>query len=328
MCGTRAPHLLAAPKFAEQRRPCRAVVVKRRRALPRKQCALQGIGPPPARPLPGKRLNGSQTPPFGIDPWRAFAKSFGMVSLSEVVAFCDARVRRAEIADFEGSHNGLQLENSGTVTRIGAAVDAGIEPFRLAVEREVDFLICHHGMFWDPPIPVTASRYRKLRCAMEGNLAVYGAHLPLDCHPEIGNNALLAEQLGLRKTGTFLPYEGTPIGLLAEGINSRQALHQRLQALFPGGVTMVSGGSEKLSSIAILTGSGSSAVPHLRAAGADTLITGELKQHFFNVAQEEGLNLFVCGHYATEVFGVQALAKEAGRHFNLPVEFIATDCPL
>ena len=115
-----------------------------------------------------------------------------MPSLQEIVAFCDQRTRRAEITDFDGAYNGLQLENDGTVSKIGAAVDAGTLPFQAAIEQGIDFLICHHGLYWTPPIPLTGSNHQKIKLALDNNLAVYGSHLPLDCHPEIGNNALLA----------------------------------------------------------------------------------------------------------------------------------------
>ena len=122
-----------------------------------------------------------------------------MPTLSEIVAFCDTRTRQAEVKDFPGAHNGLQIENNGKVTKIGAAVDAGQIPFEQALATGVDFLICHHGLYWTAPIPLTGSRYKKVKTALDGNLAVYGAHLPLDCHPEIGNNALLADALGLEQ---------------------------------------------------------------------------------------------------------------------------------
>ncbi|MEM0966741.1 MAG: Nif3-like dinuclear metal center hexameric protein [Verrucomicrobiota bacterium] len=251
-----------------------------------------------------------------------------MASLSEVVSFCDRRTRRRDIVDFAPAHNGLQLENDGTVTKIGAAVDAGEVPFRLAAERNIDFLIVHHGLYWVAPIPITGPHYRKTRLALENNLAVYGSHLPLDCHPEIGNNALLAKALGLTRIDTFLPYEGTPIGLVASSPESRQQLRSRLEQLFPSHVIAIEEGSENPGKVAILTGSGSSAVEHLSEIGVDTLITGELKQHFFNIAQEERLNLFLCGHYRTETFGVRALAEEAAEYFGLPWEFVETDCPI
>lgn len=251
-----------------------------------------------------------------------------MASLNEIVAFCDERTDQLNIKDFSGAENGLQVENNGTVTKIGAAVDAGAVPFEQAVAKGIDFLIVHHGLFWSPPIPVTGRHYRKLKSAISGNLAVYGSHLPLDAHPEIGNNALLARELQLEPERRFLDYEGTPIGLLARGIEQRAELRARLEALFPRGITAIECGPPKLERVALLTGSGRSALSRLKENGSDTLITGELRQEHYNLAQEEGFNLYCCGHYATEVFGVQALAREAAERFGLRWEFIATDCPL
>ncbi len=250
-----------------------------------------------------------------------------MATLTELVEYCDQRLRIREIVDFPGAHNGLQVTNTGEVTKIGAAVDAGLMPFQQAIEQGVDFLIVHHGLFWKPPIPVTGTTYAKLRAAFDGNLAVYGAHLPLDCHPELGNNALLAKMLGLKVTGWFLPYEGTDIAAKASPPSSRTSMREKLEGLFPS-VTAIEYGPDEPAAVGILTGSGQSAVSHLRRNGIDTLITGELKQEHFNVAQEEGLNLYCCGHYATETLGVTELAKELSAEFDLPWEFIATDCPL
>lgn len=252
-----------------------------------------------------------------------------MAQLSEIVAFCDRRTRHSEIKDFDGAHNGLQVGNDGTVRKIAAAVDAGLRPFELAIEAGADFLICHHGLFWSPPIPVTGGAYAKLKTALDGNLAVYGAHLPLDCHPEIGNNALLADALGLEKCGTFLSYEGTDIAVVAKGPEGgRTALAERLKARFPETYQAIEYGGSQPARIAILTGSGQSAVTRLKAEGIDTLITGELRQHHFNMAQELELNLYPCGHYATETFGVQALAAEAAAEFDLEWTFIEQPCPL
>jgi dinuclear metal center YbgI/SA1388 family protein len=252
-----------------------------------------------------------------------------MATLQETVAFCDLYTNRLKIKDFDGAYNGLQLGNNGTVTKIGAAVDAGLRPFEAAVAEGIDFLICHHGLFWTPPIPITGVDYRKVKTAVEGNLAVYSSHLPLDCHPVIGNNALLAKALGLKKVDTFLNYEGNDIATVALGpMGGRAELVEKLQDLFPDTYQSLEYGSEKPKRIGILTGSGQSAVPHLLENGIDTLITGELRQHHFNMAQELGLNLYPCGHYATEVFGVKALAAEIANKFQLEWQFLEQPCRL
>jgi dinuclear metal center YbgI/SA1388 family protein len=248
--------------------------------------------------------------------------------LDIITQFCDDRVKREEIPDFTGSENGLQIANNGDVTKIGASVDAGLDPFQKATTAGIDFLIVHHGLYWNPPIPLVDSSYKKIKMALDGNLAVYASHLPLDSHPEIGNNAILAHKLKLKPVGTFLPHEGVDIGLLAEGIDARKELVVRLKDLFPSGIKAIEFGSKNLEKIAVLTGSGQAAVGEVLAAGTDTLVTGELRQHHFNMAQELGLNLYACGHYATETFGVDALGQEVAKKFGLPYQFIDIECPL
>jgi dinuclear metal center YbgI/SA1388 family protein len=252
-----------------------------------------------------------------------------MPTLAEIVAFCDTRTRRADVKDFPGSYNGLQVENNGQVTKIAAAVDAGQMPFEQAIAANADFLICHHGLYWTTPIPLTGNNYKKVKTALDGNLAVYGAHLPLDCHPEIGNNALLAQALGLTQVGGCVNYEGNNVATITTGpTGGRSELAHKLKSLFPSTYQAIEYGSEQPERIAILTGSGQSAIDELSSNEIDTLITGELRQHHFNIAQELNLNLYPCGHYATEVFGVKALAKEVAEQFGLEWTFIETPCLL
>ncbi|MDR2513159.1 MAG: Nif3-like dinuclear metal center hexameric protein [Puniceicoccales bacterium] len=250
------------------------------------------------------------------------------ISLETLVNFCDTRTRRREVTDFPGAINGLQFAKQHPVQKIGAAVDAGLVPFQEAARQGVDFLIVHHGLFWHPQQPVTGAIYEKYRLLIENDIAVYSCHLPLDAHPEIGNNALLAAALHLPIQSWFLPHEGVPMAALCTSDLPREELSARLRALFPSSFTAIEFGSTKPSRIAILTGSGRSALSALAAVGCDTLITGELRQEHFNAAQENRWNLYPCGHYATEVFGVTALAKEAATHFRVPFAFIPTSCPL
>ncbi len=249
-------------------------------------------------------------------------------ALADLVAHCHQRLGLPGFPDFPGAHNGLQLENDGRVTRLGAAVDAGLHTFRAAAAAGVDFLVVHHGLLWDGARPFVGAQRERLQTAFAANLAVYSAHLPLDAHPELGNNALLARALGLSPTRGFLPYQGRDMGVIAAAPTDRAALRSDLGRLFPGGVTALEFGSAAPREIAVLTGSGMSALDSLAAAGVDTLITGELKQSVYNRAQEERLNLYLCGHYATETFGVKALAAELAKKFRLPWAFIDTENPL
>ena len=250
-----------------------------------------------------------------------------MPTLSDLVDYCDTRTRRAEFEDAPGAFNGLQVANSGRVTKIGAAVDAGAVPFRRAVEDGVDFLVVHHGMYWDMPRALTGAAYDRVRALIRGDCALYSNHLPLDAHPEIGNNALLARQIGLEPARGFMPNKGGDIGLIASSTLSRQTLRARLESLYSR-VVSVEFGSDRPGEVALCSGSGNSALAAAIAAGVDTLVTGELREEHFNRAQEERLNLFLCGHYATEVHAVKALAAELSGKFGLPWVFIATENPL
>jgi len=250
-----------------------------------------------------------------------------MAKLTDIVAYCDRVTRVAKFKDAPGAFNGLQVANGGRVARIGAAVDAGLVPFRGAVAAGVDFLIVHHGMYWDMPRSLTGPAYDRLETLVRGNCALYSSHLPLDSHPRIGNNALLARQLGLRPSRGFLPNAGGSIGRIAASRLTRKALRRRLEALYPR-VIAIELGSASPARVAFCSGSGNSAIQPMMDAGVDTLVTGELREEWFTVAQERRLNLYLCGHYATEVHAVRALAAEVSKKFGLPWEFIATENPL
>ncbi len=250
-----------------------------------------------------------------------------MPTLADLVAYCDQATRRTAWKDHPNALNGLQIENAGQVTRIGAAVDAGRVPFERAAAAGVDFLIVHHGLYWSAPQPLVGAHYTRFAAALRANLAVYSCHLPLDGHPELGNNALIARELGLVPDRQFLTPAGSePVAWSAPYSGSRQALTDALRHRYAR-VVAVEHGSPTPRRIAICSGSGNSAVPELPALGVDTLVTGELREEWYNFAEEHGLNLYCCGHYATEVHGVRALAAAAAAHFGLPWEFIATDNP-
>jgi dinuclear metal center YbgI/SA1388 family protein len=249
------------------------------------------------------------------------------VALQDIIAWCDAASGTPGFPDYDGACNGLQFENSGRVSKIGAAVDANLPTFGLAQQHHCDLLIAHHGMLWNRPRSYTGILRRKFGLLIEANIAVYSSHLPLDAHPVLGNNVSIARRLHLKPSGTFSPHEGRDIGVLAEGL-SRQDLRDRLASLFPAGIKGIEAGSAHPSRIAICSGCGEGAFEDFIATGADTFITGELPQRYFTEAMERRVNLYVCGHYATETFGVCELAEAAAREFGLPWEFLDTACPL
>jgi dinuclear metal center YbgI/SA1388 family protein len=246
----------------------------------------------------------------------------GMPSLTEIVRYADEVLRVAEIEDYPNALNGLQIENSGEATKIGAAVDASGRTMQIAVEREVDLLVVHHGLFWPGLQRITGAHYRALKLALAHNLALYSAHLPLDLHPTIGNNALLAAALGFEKTEPFLEMKGEPIGRRVEATLRRHELITRLEESLGGPVRCVGTGPMETKVIGIVTGGAGGEIYAASREGIDTYITGEAPHWAAVAAEELGINLFLGGHYATETFGVKALAAELAEKFKVPWEFI------
>ncbi|MBW8864276.1 MAG: Nif3-like dinuclear metal center hexameric protein [Verrucomicrobia bacterium] len=242
--------------------------------------------------------------------------------LQAIVAHCDKILRTAEIGDYDGAANGLQVENSGSVTRIAATVDASLATVKLAIAAKADLLIVHHGLFWSKTHPWTGKRYELLRSLMENNLAVYSSHLPLDAHPRIGNNVQLATALGLKNLKPFFFSHGQNIGLQTRQKISRTALAAKLGKATGAKPKTIPGGKEICERIGIVTGGAGGDLKTAVAEGVDTFITGEGPHWTFALAEELGMNVLYGGHYATETFGVKALAAELSKKFKLPWEFL------
>jgi dinuclear metal center YbgI/SA1388 family protein len=242
--------------------------------------------------------------------------------LRTIVAHCDQILRTAEIGDYDGAVNGLQVENAGAVTKIAAAVDASLATVKLAIAARADLLVVHHGLFWSSRQPWTGKNYELLRLLLENNLAVYSAHLPLDAHPKLGNNAQLCAALGLKNPKPFFESHGQKIGLEARRKISRTELAKRLERATGSQPKLIPGGSENCERIGVVTGGAGAELSLAAAAGVDTFITGEGPHWTFARAEELGLNVFYAGHYATETFGVKALAAALAGKFKLPSTFI------
>ena len=243
------------------------------------------------------------------------------VPLAEITAYLDEYLRIAQVPDLPNAVNGLQVENSGTIGAIVAAVDASqatiagvaAKASGRTMEEAAPLLLVHHGLFWDGNLPVTGRRYRRLAALLEHDIALYSAHIPLDLHPEVGNNVVLAERLGIRVEGWFGEYKGTLVGVWGQAPApwSRDALVaevNRALGTFGAGSRLIGGGPERVSRIGIITGGAGSMIGAAREAGLDTYITGEGAHHTYFDATEYGVNVIYAGHYATETLGVQALA--------------------
>jgi dinuclear metal center YbgI/SA1388 family protein len=243
-------------------------------------------------------------------------------ALPAITAYLDGLLDIPVFPDYPNALNGLQLENSGRVSKIGAAVDSGLKVIEMAVGDRVDLLLVHHGLFWGGSAPVSGPTYRKLAEAIGANLAIYSAHLPLDAHPEIGNNVILAADLGLAPVEPFFEFKGRPVGCFAGVDLDYATLLGRIEQRFGGAVWHCHAGPEHLKRIGIVTGGAGSELAQAKAEGVDTFITGEGPHHTFTLAEELGINLIYAGHYATETGGVKALADRVARAFELPWVFL------
>lgn len=251
-----------------------------------------------------------------------------MIALHEIVLDLNRSLRTNEIPDYDRALNGLQLANAGTVRRVAAAVDFSLETVQRAVAAEADLLLVHHGMFWGGLQPLMGARYERLRLAFANNLAVYASHLPLDCHETLGNNARFASVLGLLTDGRFGRHQGLELGVTGIGdIETQELVHRVRNVVEPLGTQLVVTGypaSRRTNRWAVLTGAGASSavLDEAIARDVDTLIVGEGPHHTAIEAHERGLVVIYAGHYATETFGVQALAEYVERRYALPWSFL------
>jgi dinuclear metal center YbgI/SA1388 family protein len=247
-----------------------------------------------------------------------------MAELASLIRQLDTELKIRDVPDYPGALNGLQLQNgSGNVRRIAAAVDACLPVVKAAAALPGPvLLLVHHGMFWSGAQCITGSVFEKLRAAMQADMAIYSAHLPLDVHPRLGNNAQLAKKLGIAKTTPFFDWKGLKLGLRASVNLTRTALLKKLTAALGGPVHVCEGGSQKIRQLGIITGGAGSEIAAVATTGVDTFITGEGPHWSYTAAEELGMNLLYGGHYATETFGVKAAAAWLAAKHRLPWQFI------
>ena len=245
-----------------------------------------------------------------------------MATVDQLVNYCRDLLRIEEIEDWTNALNGLQIGNSGAVTRIGAAVDVSTRTVEATITAGINFLIVHHGLFWPGLQPITGGRRRLLERAFQHDLALYSVHLPLDIHSVLGNNAQLAAAMNFETTEPFFEHKGQCIGLKARAQISRAELSGRLEHALGGPVKLFPAGPEQTNAIGLITGGAGSEIYAVARAGIDTFITGEAPHWAAVAAEELGINLVLGGHYATETFGVKALAAHLADRFDLPWEFL------
>jgi dinuclear metal center YbgI/SA1388 family protein len=249
--------------------------------------------------------------------------------LERIAHHLDALLRTAEVPDYPGAMNGIQVEHAGPVTRCAVAVDASVPTIQGAIAAGANLLIVHHGLFWSGAQPLRGRFYERVRLLLQHDVAVYASHLPLDLHPTLGTNPLLARALGLEPTAPFARFQQISVGVMGEADVDTATLADRARALAQreGGALVAVGviPGRRTRRWAICTGAGASSdtLREAAAANVDTLIVGEGPHHTGVEAQELGIAVLYAGHYATETLGVRALGTELERTFGLPWSFVA-----
>ncbi|MFN2382873.1 MAG: Nif3-like dinuclear metal center hexameric protein [Gemmatimonadota bacterium] len=246
----------------------------------------------------------------------------GALSRAALVAHLDEYL---EIGAWsERALNGLQVEGADAVTRIALATDAALATIAGAVEAGAQALLVHHGLFWGAAEPVAGPHRTRLAALLDGDLTLYAAHLPLDAHPQVGNNAVLAGLLEVAERAPFGRVGEQTIGWQGRlpAPLARAALAARLEALLEAPPDVLAFGPPTIARVAIVSGEGTGFIAEAAAAGVDALITGETSHIAWHRARELNLNVFFAGHYATETLGVQALGRHLAARFGVETVFL------
>lgn len=245
------------------------------------------------------------------------------MKLDELATYLNEYLSIDAVPDAPTAMNGLQVENGGEVTRVAAAVDASEAAISAAASRGCDLLLVHHGLFWGGQKAVCGRQYRKFKLLLDRNIAVYSAHIPLDVHAEVGNNVVLARELGVEVRGAFGAYkDATMLGVWGDLELRREVLAARLDDLLGARVKLVAGGPEVVRRVGIISGAAAGMIGDAVSLGLDAFVTGEGAHHTYFDAVEEGLNVYYGGHYATETWGVKALAAHLEARFGLGWDFL------
>ena len=240
----------------------------------------------------------------------------------ELVTYLDEYLHIADIKDY--GPQGLQVESGNDqIGKIGLAVDAAPPVIRAAAAWGADMLLVHHGVLWRTVDRIAGSLGERVRLFMAHGINLYAAHLPLDAHPVVGNNAVLAQMFGVNVAGTWAAPSGTPLGVWGEMVEKRplSTLTTEINEKLNTTARVLAHGSETVGTIAIISGFGADLVAEAKALGADTVLTGETSHANYWAASDYDMNVIFAGHYATETVGVQALGRHLTQEFELETKF-------
>ncbi|MHC5068148.1 MAG: Nif3-like dinuclear metal center hexameric protein [Planctomycetota bacterium] len=250
------------------------------------------------------------------------------VSRPVLISHLDHLLNAAAFADY--GPNGLQVEGRAEIHHLATAATASLSTCQAAVAAGADALLVHHGILWGGCQPITGMLRGRIACLLSAECNLLGYHLPLDAHPELGNNAWALQQLGAVDHDDFATYKGQAIGRrgrLGAGANVA-TLADQLHNLFNHEVIHCPGGPDTIEHIAVVTGGGQGYLAEAAAAGCQALITGETSEQTWHEAAELGIHCFACGHHATESRAIHHLGAILAEHFALTHSMIAEDNPL
>ena len=252
-----------------------------------------------------------------------------MAQRDEIIAYLDDLLEIAEFPDY--GPNGLQVPGAAEVSRVVTGVSAQRELFERAAAAGAELVLCHHGLFWDfHSRAIGPAMKERLRILFEADISLAGYHLPLDAHPEVGNNALICAALGLERAEPFAEYKGRSIGFVgrsAEGIPFAE-LRARCAAAFEQDPFVWECGPEVVHSVAIVSGGAPGDLPDAIAAGMDAFLTGEAAEHVMADARENGVHFIAGGHYETERFGIRRLGELVAERFGVDQQFVEIPNPI
>ena len=236
--------------------------------------------------------------------------------------------RLLDVPRFEGldpSQNGLQVENDGAaLSRVAFAVDACLQTIERAAAAGAGMLVVHHGLFWRDPERAVGNHYRRLKALLEANVALYACHLPLDAPPSLGNNATLAARLGLLEVEPFGEYKGCTVGVRGR-FPEPVSLDRAIELLCPDGAPLLGllpFGPDRISTAAVVSGSGSNELYQALDGHTDLFVTGEIGHEDYHHALEGRMSVISLGHYRSETVGVKNLSAALGRETGIETLFI------
>lgn len=245
------------------------------------------------------------------------------MNCNELTDYLDDYLRIEEIED--KSQNGLQVEGPDGVTKVALAVDACKASFEQAIREDAQLLIVHHGLFWGESQLLTGIHFRRIKTLMEGRCGLYGVHLPLDAHPEVGNNAEMARLLRLKDRHPFGDYHGLTIGMLGvleQPLDIPAFIGRLVETFNRPPIRVLDHGPDRIRRVGCVSGDAASMMDQAVVEGLDAYVTGETSHAAYHEAAERNLNVFFAGHYATETLGVRAMARHLEAEFDLETVFL------